>query len=821
MNHLLQDIRYAFRMLRRNPGFATAVVLALALGIGANTMIFSVLNGVLLRPLPYKEPDRLVLINETNVRRELPRTPASPPDFTDWQAQQQVFENIGAYSSGKYNLTGRDLPQTLQGQRVSANLFNLLGVNPTLGRAFLPEEYRSEGSRVVILSYGLWQRSFGSDKGVIGQPLNMNGVSYMVVGVMPAGLVFPPPIPSDQSEQAQIGELWTPLVFDDVEKQARQFRFLRVLGRLKPGVSVAQAQAEMSTIASRLEQGYPKTNTGWGVRVASLHKDIVAKVRPALLILFGAVGLILLIACANVANLLMARATARQNEIAIRTVLGAQRGRLVRQLLTESMVLAVLSGILGCALAFVGLRVLLSILPQRLALPRLSEIALDAPVLLFTLGISVLTAIIFGLIPAWQATRTNLNEALKEGGRTKGGGVKRKHMRNALMVSEIALALVLLIGASLMIKSFFHLLDVKPGFNPENLLTMDIYLPPSKYTEAPQMASTYKQVLAQLDGTTGVQSAAMISSLPLGGGNAFINFAIEGQPPTTPLGDHTAAFRFVSPSYFQTMGVPQLKGRTFNERDTVDAPAVIIIDQAMALRFWPNQDPIGKRISIMGEPFVSVAGVVGSVKHTGLDADVGSTVYLPYSQLPAEVMTANGRQMTLIVRTAQSPQNMTETIRQQIRSVDKDQPVFNFRLMEDVLLNSVSQQRFYMVILGIFAFLALLLAAIGVYGVISYSVTQRTNEIGIRMALGAQQRDMLKLVVGQGMFLTAIGVVIGLAASFLLTRIIGNLLFGVSTSDPTVFISSSLLLALIAVIATYIPAQRAAKVDPLVALRYE
>jgi putative ABC transport system permease protein len=805
---LWQDVRFGGRMLIKNPTFTIVAVLALALGIGANSAIFSVVNTVLLRPLPYKEPDRLMTVWEDNSRHGYPRDTPAAANFIDWRDQNQVFEGMAAMAELSFNLTGGGEPERIDGRRVSANLFPLLGVEPQLGRAFLSEEDRPGAQRVVIMSHGLWQRRFGSDQNIIGRPLTLNGESYTVVGVMPPQFQFP----------TRGDELWVPIAFDSREAANRGRHYLEVVARLKSGVTPQQAQAEMNTIAARLQQQYPEQNTGLGAAVVPLHEQVVGDIKPALLVLLGAVGFVLLVACANVANLLLARAAVRQKEIATRIALGASRLRLMRQFLTESILLAVLGGGLGLLLSLWGVNLLKAFIPENIS--QAKAVTIDARVLGFTLLVSLLTGLIFGLAPAVQASNLNLNETLKEGGRDSAAGSRGNRIRGLLVVAEVAVSLVLLIGAGLLINSFLRLRNVDPGFRADNLLTMRIVLSAQKYPDRERRAVFYDELLRRVESLPGVKSAAVANWIPLVSQGDSIGVTIEGRPAPAPGQANIVVTRVVSPHYFETMGIQLLRGRQFAEQDRVDSPPVAVISETMARRYWPGEDPTGKRIA-PGRPesaddWVTVVGVMKDVRQFELNADPKPQMYLSYEQGWSFFAPSH-----LVVRTEAEPRSLAATVRGAVWSIDKDQPVSNISTMEDVLSESIARQRFSMLLLGIFAAVALLLAAVGLYGVMSYSVAQRTHEIGIRMALGAQTRDVLKLAVGQGLKLVLIGVVLGLVAAFILTRVLASLLYGVSATDPITFITISLVLISVALLASYIPARRATKVDPLIALRYE
>jgi predicted permease len=808
LGNFWQDLRYGLRMLAKNPGFTVVAVVALALGIGANSAIFSVVNTVLLRPLPYKEPDRLVMVWEDASRHGYPRDTPAAANYMDWREQNQVFEGMAALADQSFNLTGVGEPERIDGRRASASLFPLLGVEPLLGRAFTPEEDQPGANRVVIMSHGLWQRRFGSDPNITGKTLTLNGESYMVVGVMPSHFQFP----------SREVDLWVPLALTSQEATNRGRHYLQVIARMKTGVTYEQAQAEMTTIAARLSQQYPDQNTDLGATVTPLHEHVAGDIKPALLVLLGAVGFVLLIACANVANLLLARAAVRQKEIAVRVALGASRLRLIQQFLTESVLLALVGGIVGLLLSVWGVNLLKTFIPPNIS--QAKAITIDAKVLIFTLLVSLLTGLIFGLAPATQASNFNLNETLKEGGRDSVAGSRGNRIRSLLVVAEVAVSLILLVGAGLLINSFLRLRSVDPGFSTGNLLTMSIVLPQQKYAEHGQRSAFYTELVNRIEALPGVRSAAVTNWIPLVRQGDSIGFSIEGRPD--PVGKRpTVVTRVVHPHYFRTMGIQFLLGREFSEQDRVDAPAVAVISETMARRYWPGEDPLGKRFT-PGNPtstdpddWLTVIGVVKDVRQFELVADPKPQMYLSY------VQAGFFAPRNLIVSTNVEPLSLAATVRQAVWAIDKDQPVSNISTMEDVLSESIARQRFSMLLLGIFAALALVLAAVGIYGVMSYSVAQRTHEIGLRMALGAQPRDVLKLVVGGGLKLVLIGVAIGLVAAFILTRVMSSLLFNVSATDPTTFITISLVLICVAVLASYIPARRATKVDPMIALRYE
>ena len=804
---LIQDLRYAGRMQLKNPGFTIVAVIALSLGIGANTAIFSVVNSVLLRPLPYKDPERLVMVWEDGSKHGFPRETPAAANFIDWRDQNTVFEGMAAIADVSFNLTGSGDPERLEGRAVTANLFPLLGADAQIGRTFTNAEDQPGNDYVAILSHALWQRRFGGDNNIVGKPISLNGETFTVVGVMPASFQYP------TSDDA----FWLPMGFTPEQKANRERHYLQVLARLKPGTSLEQAQTEMSTIAARLAQQYPDSNTDLGAVVTSLHEHLVGDIRPALMILLGAVGLVLLIACANVANLLLARAAVRQKEIAVRVALGARRWRLIRQFLTESVLLATIGGVVGLAIAYGGLLLLRAFIPENIAQAR--EISIDLKVLGFTFLVAMITGLIFGLAPALQAARFNQTETLKEGGRDSATGSGGKRIRGLLVMAEVAVSLVLLIGAGLLINSFLRLRNVDPGFRSDNLLTMKFELPVPKYLEFERRSAFYTDLIQRVEAIAGVKSAAVTTNLPLYRQGNSIGIGIEGQPPLPPGQENVVFTRVISPGYFDTMSIPLLRGRVFSDQDAPNTPRAAVIGETMARLYWPGQDPIGKRIGVgeieRPEDWTQVVGVVKDVRQLELTADPKPQLYLPYKQ------RGFFEPRDLVVKTEVDPASLAATVRKTVWEIDKDQPVSHIRTMEEILLDSIARQRFSMLLLAIFAGVALILAAVGIYGVMSYSVAQRTHEIGIRMALGAQTSAVLKLAVGYGMKLVVAGIVIGLIAAFALTRVMSTLLFGVTATDPVTFGVISLLLIVVAAIASYIPARRATKVDPIIALRYE
>lgn len=805
MELLLADIRYAARTLFKRPLFASVAILTLALGIGGSAAIFSVVNAVLLAPLPFENPDELTMIWGNNPAANLYQQPASAPDYDDLKEQNHVFEQIAATRSQAFNLTGGDEPERIGGVRVSVNLFSLLRVKPMLGRDFLEAEGLAGAEPVVIVSHGLWQQLYGADSNLIGRPVNVDGKSYTVIGVLPPGIYYPAP---DSS-------LYVPLITQPNEL-ARGARFLRVIGRLKPGVSLSEARAEMDTIAGRVAEQYPSTNSGYGLDLIPLHEQVVGRVRPALMVLLSAVGCVLLIACANVANLLLARAASRRTEFAIRVALGASRPQLVRQLLTESLLLSLLGGAMGLLLAFWGVPALIGISAN--SIPRASEVGINLRVLGFTALVSLATGIVFGIVPAIQSSGRHIIDGLREGRRGTTGSVLHQRLLSGLVVSEIAIALVLLAAAGLMIRSFLTISNVSPGFNPKGVLTLGIGLS-SKYPDIPKQASFYESLLAKVRAMPGVESAASNIRIPLAGFNASTSFTIQGRSVQRGS-EPTTDYRAVTGDYFKTMGIPLLKGRDFTERDNKDAPDAIVINQMMAERFFADEDPLGKRIQIFPDPtrWREIVGVVGDVRLLGLDADINPTVYVPMPQNPYPNALRN---VFIVVRTSGEPKSLVAGIRSELRLLDRDVPISQVQNLEEIVSGSLSQRRLSMSLLVVFAALAGALAAVGIYGVMGYIVAGRTHEIGIRMAMGAQQTDVLRMILGDGAKLTLIGVGIGLGAAFVLTRVLASLLYGVSAADPATFAGVSLLLACIAMLASYIPARRAAKVDPMEALRYD
>ncbi len=806
MNTLWQDLRYGMRMLLKHPFFTLVAMLALALGIGANTAIFSVVNAVLLRPLSFDAPDRLARVYVTVPKRGVTKYPTSFLTFADWREQNQVFENIAAYTSSSATLTGIDAPQQIDGTMTSGDFFAVLKAQPALGRVYTRAE-ETPDSHVAVISHGLWQRRFGADEQIVGRQITLDGEPTTVIGVMPAGFAYP-------FDQPRI-DFWSPLNPKDETNAFRGANYLSVVARLRQGASLEGAQAEMTTIAQRIEEANPDLSRGRGINIVALQEDVVGDIRPALLVLLGAVCFVLLIACTNVANLLLARAASRQKEITIRAAMGATRWRIVRQLMTESLLLSLSGGALGLLLAVWGIDLLVAAIPE--GIPRVGEINLDARVLFFTLVASVLTGLLFGLAPALQVSKPDLNEGLKEGGRGSTEGAGRNRVRGLLVISEVTLSLVLLVGAGLLMRSFLELRDVKPGFNPHGVLTANVSLPAARYGQEESQTAFFQNVLQHAAALPGVRSVGAVDPLPLSGNLAQNILTIEGRPPLAVADRLTTNARVVTPGYFDAMSIPVVKGRVFNEHDAKDAPKVLVVNETLARKYFPGEDAVGKRIglSIAKNMTGEIVGVVGDVKHVSLDKEAGVECYVNYLQVPDAAMT-------LVARSeSNDPASLSAALRKAVEEVDKDQPLSDVQTMDQWLASSVARRRFNTLLLGVFALVALLLAAVGIYGVMSYTVTQRTKEIGIRLALGARASDVQRMVVGQGMALILIGVSVGLVAAFALTRVMSSLLFGVSATDPLTFIGVSALLASVALVACLIPARRATKVDPMVALRYE
>ena len=802
-------MRFALRSLLKAPAFAAVAIATLALGIGATSTVFSVVNGVLLKPLPYPESERLVIVLENNLKKGWDKFGISAPNFVDWHARARSFDGISAFSETSFNLTGTGEPERLGGARVTEGFFDVLRLTPTLGRSFAPDEFAAGKDRVAILSYGLWQRRFGGSRSVLGRAITMNGESYTIVGVMPPDVAFP----------SRETLLWTPLVFDAGSLASRGGHWLAAIARLKSGVTLEGATAEMKSLAAQLEKEYPEAQTGWGAAAWSLHELVVGDVRPALVVLFGVVGLVLLIACANVASLLLARGAARRREVAIRSAIGASASQIVRQLLAESLMLGLLGGGLGLVIAVWGVDLLHAVRPD--GLPRVDSITVDGAVLGFTILVSVVTGLAFGLLPAMQLARPNLSGTLREeGGRGASLGRAGQRVRSALVVGEVALSLVLLVGAGLMAKSFLKLREVNPGFAPERTLTAAISLPQAKYDSSHKRAEFARQALERLAGQPGVRAAAVASPLPMSGNDRILAFVIEGRPPLAAGETPSAIHAAVSTSYFGAMRIPLTKGREFTDQDRRGVPQVVIVSESFVKKFFPNQDPIGQQLRIgnTSGPLNEIVGVVGDVKHYSLRDDSQAAMYQPYAQ-------TSPSSLSIVVRAAGRPEELTAVVRREVRAVDPDLPLTSVRTLDELLASTVAPQRFNAALITGFAGLALLLAAIGLYGVVSYTVAQQTHEFGIRMALGAERGHVLRQVMGRAMRLAVAGVAIGLVGAFGLTQLaerkLAAFLYGVSATDPTTFAALAALLTGIALFASYVPARRATKVDPVVALRNE
>jgi putative ABC transport system permease protein len=819
MQKLLKDFRLAARSLLKSRGLTAVLVLALMLGIGANTAIFSVVNTILLRPLEFKDPERLLLIRDNFVKQGLENVWMSPAEYLDIKQQNHSFEDVAAFSTVNYNLTESGDPERIEGLRVTASLVPLLGIGPLQGRVFSADEDKPGSDNVVVISHGLWQRRYGSDPKVIGQTLLLSGRRFTIIGVMPAEFKFPLTNVA-LGQPAFRASVFTPLAFDAEALAERSSRNLNMIARLKPGVSNAQAQSELTTIAARLEQQHPESylqNMGFALSSVSLQQEVTGKIRFPLLVLLGAATFVLLIASANVAALLVARAIKRSKEVALRVALGARRWDLGRQMLAETVLIALVGGTIGLFLSVWGVRLLLLFGPQNI--PRVDEIGVDSRMLIFTLLVSFATAVPLALIPAFQVSKPNLNEVLNEESGKTSGGLRSVRVFNLLVIGEVALAFVLLIGAGLLIKSFRQLSQIDPGFNRQDLLTMQLTLPSLSYPEESKVSAFYKQLLDQLKAAPGVQSIGAIDALPLSGRKTDTQFVIEGRMPGP--GDHLPdeEVRSISPDYFKAMQIPILKGRSLSDSDRAGVQMVVVINQALAHKYFANEDPLGKRLAFDGSSpdkpnWREIVGVAGSVKNFGLDLEPKPEFYLPLAQYPSNTVT-------LVVRTQSNPTDITGTVRSIVKTQDSNLPVYNIKTMEEVIAASVSQQMLTVRLFGLFSVLALLLASIGVYGVMAYSVTQRTREIGIRMALGAPPRNILKLVMKRGIFLTIAGVIIGLIGAFVLTRVVAKLLFGISATDVTTFLEITLLLVIISLIATLIPAWRATKVNPVNAIRFQ
>ncbi len=804
MDRLIQDLRHALRSLWKRPGFSVVAIITLALAIGAITSIFTVVNGVLLRPLPYQEPDRIITLWQRNDKTGALRDDVSPANFLDWKERNRVFEQLAAADPYSFDFDGSEGPESLESWLVTDGFFDVLGVNALHGRTFVPEEFQEGNDRVVVLSHGAWQRRFGSDPTAVGRTIQLDKQPFTIVGVLPPRVKFP----ADK-------EIWVPRTFTEEDRQDRFGTRFVVIGRLKTGATLAQAASELNTISAQLAQENPRTNADIGVTAIALPEQITGPVRPALLILLGAVVFVLLIACANIANLLLVRGAERGREFAIRAALGAGRARLIRQLITESVVLALVGGGCGILLAQWGVDLLLAFSPT--SLPRLDEVSLDARVLGFAVCISVLTALMFGLAPAIRFSKPDLQESLKEGGRTATAGLFRQRFRNVLVVTEIALALVLLIGAGLLIRSFVQLLNVNPGFTTDKILALQVFI----WDEIPEPEKRlpfYDQAFERVAAIPGVESVGGVSSLPFFRFEMPTTFTVEGRPSLAPGQEHSAYRGMATPDYFRTLGIPLKQGRFFTRFDDSRSDGVVLINESLARRYFPGEDPLDKKVLLRtreGQPVPrTIVGVIGDMRPDGLDSDPRPEIYLPYHQ------TSFG-EMTFVIRTTSDPQQVLPAVKQQMWSLNKDITFYRVATMEQLVSESLATRRFNLFLLSTFAAIALVLAGVGIYGLISFATNQRTHEIGVRMALGAQAGDVLTMVVRQGMILALVGVGLGLVAALALTRLMSSLLFGVTPTDPLTYVGVSVLLSTVALLACYIPARRATKVDPMVALRYE
>jgi len=801
MDSIIKDIRYGIRSLLKRPGFTAIALIALALGIGANTAIFSLVNAVILQPLPYQDPDRLVWA-WGNIQNGGNRASVAPLDYLDYRSQNKTFEHFAAYMGLSANLTGSGEPERLTATGVTGNFFDAFGVRPALGRGFTLENEKSGQDQVAVLSHAFWQKRFAGDPSIVNKTIVLDGKTVEVIGVMPAHVIFP-----------QLADLWVPLNFDiSPDMRQRRAHFMRPIGRLKEGVTLTQAQADTDLIAAQLAEQFPETNKNWNLRLVPLRDQLLGGSQTPLFILFGAVGFVLLIACANVANLLLVRAAAREKEIALRTALGASRVRIARQMITESLLLSIAGGALGALLATWGVEALVRL--GEGSIPRTANVRIDATVLAFTFLISLATGLLFGLAPALRTVRVNLIDSLKDGLRGSGEGALRNRTRSLLVVLEIAIAVMLLIGAGLLIRSLIALQNVDPGFDANNVLTMRITLPRQKYDTPEKSANFFGQLETRLAGLPGVESEALISELPLSNQPNDMPFTVEGRPPVASISEGFGAdFRMVSQNYFNALRIPLLRGRNFTEQDVRQSDKVLLVSEQLVAQIFPNEEPLGKRLimAMSGEPY-EIIGIVGDIRHQSLGAPAAPTMYMPSRQRGGT---------NLVIRTQGDPLSIVSAVRNEVQALDPNQPIAAVKKMSDWVDASVAAPRSSTTLLTLFAVLAMILAATGIYGVMSYSVARRTHEIGVRMALGARRFDVMKLVVRQGMILTLIGVVLGLGGAFALTRVMSTLLFGVTAKDPITFAAVAALLIAVAFIACFVPARRATKVDPLVALRYE
>jgi putative ABC transport system permease protein len=819
MHTLLQDFRYGLRTLRKSRGFAAAAVLVLALGIGANTAIFSVVNSVLLRPLPFPHPEQLVQVWHTPPQTSFPgmkEFAVSAANYLDWAADNHVFQRIAIYTWSSFNLTGTGEPQFVNARRVSSSFFPLLQAQPMLGRVFSPEEDQPGHDHVVVLNESFWRNQFGADRNIVGRDLTLDGAAYRVIGVMPAKFQFP--ISSDPANSAK---LWAPLAMTDRERAVRGEHHYAVIGRLREGISVQQAQAEMDTISHRLEQAYPADDKGWGAVVKPLREELVGDVRTPLLVLLGAVALVLLIACANVANLVLARTLSRQKEIAVRTALGASRGRLIRGVISETVVLSLTGGVLGLLIAHFGVKLIVAFLAAKL--PRASDIGVDGWVLAFTIAVSLLAGMLAGLLPAVRLSNVNVNEALKQGNRTSSDAAGNR-TRGLLVISEVALSLMLLIGAGLLIRTLWMLRNVDPGLDPRNVLALTPSIPATAYPQPAQEIAFYRQLLEKVDAIPGIMSAGAIDSLPLSGGSNQ-PIQIEGRPVQAMADQPEVAVRVISPGYLHAMRIPLIRGRDFGGQDTSDSVGTVLISQSLAQRFWPNEDPVGKHLTMTFFPgkVRKIVGIVGDVKDRGLDsAEPEATLYTPLGQLaPSATAAWRSFPLWIVVRTQSEPTTVTSAVINAVHQLNPELPIVDVTTMENFVAESLSQQRFNMLLLAVFAGVALLLAAVGIYSVLAYTVRRRIREIGIRMALGAQTSDVVGMVIAEGMKPTFIGLAIGLAGALVLGRFVSSLIYGVKPGDIPTFATVSLVLVAVAFLASVVPAYRATRVQPVSTLREE
>lgn len=816
MNILLQDIRFVLRVMRKRAIFPVFVILTLALGIGANTAIFSVASGVLLKALPYHDPDNIVFIWIYSSKRKLAddKLPAPPADYLDWKNQNQVFEAMSAFQSNPFTLTGSGEPERIDGVQGTGDFFKILGVNAALGRPFGPGDDQP-GNHVVVLSDALWKRQFGADPAIVGKKIILNGDAHEVIGVMREDFTFPQgtAMPAYLQFPTQ-PQLWTPLWFNEEHAKDRRTFNLSVMARLKPGVTLSEAKLNMDGIANNIDEQFRK-KYGMITLLFHMREQLVGDVRTALLVLLGAVGLVLVVACANVANLYLARSLKRQKEMAVRSALGGGRTRLVRLILTESLVLAILGGLLGLLLAYGGMKFLLSISPN--SIPRVTEIGIDASVLAFTFVATLLTGIISGIVPALQASRTDLNTLLRDEARSTTGSRRTRRTRDLLVVGEVGLALILLIAAGLLVRSFMRLQQIDLNFNPDNVLTMHIDLPDARYPEDRMNYAFFNQLLPRLSAQPNVQAVGLISNLPLSGAVMGTNFNIEGRAPTSPADKPTSDYTIASPGFFTTLGIPIMRGRNFTEQDTLEAPGVVIINEALANKYWPNEDPLGKMISVQVGIYKGqrqVVGIAANVRLTSLTDPPRPEMYVPYAQ-------HQDGYLFLVAKTNSNPLALVPAVRREVLAIDKDLPITEVRTMEEVIATSQERRRFNLMLLSLFAGLSLVLTIVGVYGVVSYSVTQREHEIGVRTALGASPSQIVRLVVKEGMLPALIGIALGLIGAYFVTKVMSGMLYQVKPRDPGVFLFSAGVLILVALLATFIPAKRATRIDPVGALRLE